>query len=382
MTPLTSSAGVRTVHPLLERVRADAENRPGVYRFTGVRGEVLYVGKSVHVRSRLLSYFRPGAPGKVSELLRVAAAVDWDYVPNEFEAVLRELRQIRAFRPSFNRHHRIDRRFAWIRITREPAPRLLAARRPTACGETVFGPFPAPRGLPALLREFAVATGVRDCAAGTRMGFADQGELFGGARQPSCPRADLGTCPGPCAARCTVPEYREGVVRAIRFLSGEDDSLLRSLKGRMDEAASRHEFEQAAMYRDRAARFEGLRDEIVLFRQALAGLSFVYRVPSIPTGDDRGYVIRRGRVASSFFFTEQPQLEERLRDALAEPAPDHVNDSAREEAFLVARWFRLKPEELARTIPFDLVGTGAWNRGSATCPRSGPLEKRAAAVSR
>jgi excinuclease ABC subunit C len=205
------------------------------------------------------------------------------------------------------------------------------------------------------------------------MSFADQGDLFGGTREPSCARADLGTCPGPCAARCTGPEYREGVLRAIRFLSGEDDSLLLSLKGRMDEAASRHEFEQAAMYRDRAARFEGLRDEIVLFRQALAGLSFVYRVPSMPTGEDRGYVIHRGRVASSFSFATEPgRLEDRVRDALAQPAPNHADDSAREEAFLVARWFRLRPDELARTSPFDPVEASARNRGSPSCTQEGP----------
>jgi excinuclease ABC subunit C len=361
-------------HPLLEKVRAGAENRPGVYRFTGPRGEVLYVGKSVRIRSRLLSYFRPDAPAKVAELLRVAATLDWDYVPNEFEAVLRELRQIRAFRPTFNRHHRIERRFAWIRITREKAPRLVAARRGGTKAETTFGPFPAPRGLPALLRELAVATGVRDCAAGTPMSFADQGDLFGSARRPACPRADLGTCPGPCAGRCTTSEYGEGVVRAIRFLSGGDDSLLHVLRRRMDEAADRHEFERAALYRDRAARFEDLRDEIVLFKQVLAGLSFVYRVPSIPPGDERGYVIHRGRVAWSFPIARglPKQLEERLRNAVADSAPDDMDDSAREEAFLVARWFRWKPDELARTMPFELVGTGGWNRGIAVCPQERP----------
>jgi excinuclease ABC subunit C len=377
MNLVTSTPDVRAAHPLLERVRADAENRPGVYRFTGARGEVLYVGKSVRIRSRLLSYFRPEAPSKVAELLRVAAALDWDYAPNEFEAVLRELKQIRAFRPSFNRHHRIERRFAWIRVTRETAPRLLAARRRATGGGTVLGPFPAPRGLPALLRELAVATGVRDCAAGTRMSFVDQGDLFGGGRQPACPRADLGTCPGPCAGRCTLSEYREGVVRAIRFLSGEDDSVLDALNRRMDEAAARHEFEQAAFYRDRAARLQGLRDEIVLFRQALAGLSFVYTVPSIPPGDERGYVIHRGRVVCSLSFApDRPvRFEERLRNALAESPPEAMDDSAREEAFLVARWFRRKPEELARTIPFDLVGTGAWNRGNAVCTQARPAAR-------
>ena len=49
MTTVTST--------LREYVRAHAENRPGIYRMTGPGDELLYVGKSVKVRSRLLSYF-------------------------------------------------------------------------------------------------------------------------------------------------------------------------------------------------------------------------------------------------------------------------------------------------------------------------------------
>ncbi len=82
---------------LREQVSSDAENRPGTYRFTGPKGEVLYVGKSVRIRSRLLSYFRSDVPSKQSELLRVATGVEWEYAPNEFEAVLREFHQIRTF---------------------------------------------------------------------------------------------------------------------------------------------------------------------------------------------------------------------------------------------------------------------------------------------
>jgi hypothetical protein len=209
------------------------------------------------------------------------------------------------------------------------------------------------------------------------MFYADQGDLFSVARQPSCPRADLGTCPAPCAARCTVPEYREGVDRAIRFLSGEDESLLQALRRRMEEAASHRQFEQAALYRDRAARFQGLRDEIVLFRESLAALSFVYRVPSHPTGEDRGYVIHRGRVVSSFSFAPETdrRLEELLREVLAEPAPDTTSDSGREEGFLVARWFRSRPEELTRTTPFDAFGTGAGVRGIAVRSQDPPVEE-------
>jgi excinuclease ABC subunit C len=43
---------------LREQVRASARNVPGVYLMRGAHGEVLYVGKSARLRTRVLSYFR------------------------------------------------------------------------------------------------------------------------------------------------------------------------------------------------------------------------------------------------------------------------------------------------------------------------------------
>ncbi|HIF20543.1 MAG TPA: nuclease, partial [Gemmatimonadetes bacterium] len=59
-----------TPNPTLrEHIRAKAENRPGVYRMYGPGEELLYVGKSVHVRTRLLSYFRASKGEKTWELI-------------------------------------------------------------------------------------------------------------------------------------------------------------------------------------------------------------------------------------------------------------------------------------------------------------------------
>ena len=59
---------IKSEYPCMERasslkdyVRTYAEDRPGVYRWLGPNGRILYVGKSVRLRSRLLSYFRAGA---------------------------------------------------------------------------------------------------------------------------------------------------------------------------------------------------------------------------------------------------------------------------------------------------------------------------------
>ena len=48
-------------------VRHHAEDRPGIYRMLGPEKEILYVGKSVRVKSRLLSYFRAEPAGESRE---------------------------------------------------------------------------------------------------------------------------------------------------------------------------------------------------------------------------------------------------------------------------------------------------------------------------
>ena len=62
-------------------VKDTAADRPGVYRMLSSDGEILYVGKSKRVRSRLLSYFRCAYPEeKGARILRSAEKIEWDYM--------------------------------------------------------------------------------------------------------------------------------------------------------------------------------------------------------------------------------------------------------------------------------------------------------------
>ena len=63
-------------------VREGAQDRPGIYRMLSPDGEVVYVGKSKRVRTRLLSYFRCAYPeDKGARILREATTIDWEYTP-------------------------------------------------------------------------------------------------------------------------------------------------------------------------------------------------------------------------------------------------------------------------------------------------------------
>ena len=84
------------------RVRALAENRPGIYRMLSATGRILYVGKARKIRTRLLSYFRADNHEKAARILQAAHDIKWDYAPSEFAALLGELRLIRQHRPPYN----------------------------------------------------------------------------------------------------------------------------------------------------------------------------------------------------------------------------------------------------------------------------------------
>ncbi|MFP3948436.1 MAG: nuclease, partial [Longimicrobiales bacterium] len=244
------------------RLRSDvetrAEDRPGVYRMVDGHGEPLYVGKSVRVRSRLLSYFRAPPGDKAADLIRSAATVDWEYVPNEFWATVRELRLIKEWIPRYNVEHARRTRYAFVKLTREPAPRLLLVGRAADDGCIHFGPFPRPARLAETIRDLSHTIGIRDCSGSTPIRFGDQLEMFGSGPPPRCLRTDTGSCLAPCAGRCTEAEYAERVDVARRFLEGRSREPLRRLEERMRDAAARYDYEYAALLRDRKERLASL----------------------------------------------------------------------------------------------------------------------------
>ncbi len=351
---------------LRETVRAGAADRPGVYRMVAEGGEVLYVGKSKRVRTRLLSYFRSAWPAdKGARIVREASTIDWEYCPSEFAALLRELHLIKRFRPRFNAmQKRDDRHYVFVKLTRPPAPKLLAVRGAGGEGGVYYGPFLGARRVGDAIRELSDALGLRDCALDTHMHLTDQPELFDGpafARTPGCIRHDVGKCLGPCIGACSSVEYDARVALARAFLEGRTDGPIPTLEREMTAAAERLAFERAAALRDKLRRLEALQAQFARLRFAVETLSFLYEVPGYD-GDDRVYLIRRGCVRAEEPAPRSESDRERLRELVgtvyAGPerrttaVPAHEID----ELMLLSSWFSRFPDELQRA---DRTAVGA-----------------------
>lgn len=324
-------------------------------------GEVLYVGKSKQVRTRLLSYLRARQGEKAHRIVGEACTITWEYDPSEFAALLRELELIKRFRPRYNVQHKRDGRYSFLKLTGGSAPKLFVANAVSDDPATYYGPFRGGRRISEAVRELNDLLGLRDCPLSTPIHFSDQPDLFATDRTPRCHRWELKLCCGPCAALCTQDDYRARVDLARAFLNGDADEPLRWLNERMMAASERWEFEYAASVRDRMRRLEALRDEFGRLREALENLSFLYRVPGIEA-EDRVYLVRRGTVRA-VVPAPRTAAERRALSRLAaehfgrpEPGGALVARHQVDEILLVARWFRANPAELERTIPAGREG--------------------------
>jgi excinuclease ABC subunit C len=354
--PLLLSAGAPARRSALHRrVKALAEPRPGIYRMLDESGRVLYVGKAKRLRARLLSYFRAGSDDKASRILQAAADIAWEYAPSEFAAHLAELREIRKWRPPYNVQMNRHRQTVFVAVSPDPAPRLTCTARPVNPAAFHYGPLASPARTREAIRVLSDLLGLRDCAQPMPMVFAEQGDLFGLARQAGCARHELGLCSGPCAGLVTQAGYRERVALAVAFLEGRSIVPVDRVVAEMSRASAEGAFERAVRWREKFEALEWLLAATTRARAAVELLSFVYRQPGAH-GDDRAYVIRRGIVRASYPWPATPIEQEAFRAVVAaeRDGPDPAGPLAAEgieEMLLVMSWFRRHPEALRRTVP-------------------------------
>lgn len=358
---------------LHRHVVESAEARPGVYRMISEEGGVLYVGKSKHVRDRLLQYFRCGRREKGARILRETRAIDWSYTPSEFAALREELRLIKQLRPRFNVMQKRDAgHYAFLRVTAGPAPRLEVVRDGTSGDGVHLGPFIGPGLVASAARELSDALGLRDCHDRVPLRFRDESAPVplglgprppsngpqaapnpGVLRPPDCIRHDVGKCLGPCVGACSMSEYDERVALALAFLEGRGEGPIERFRREMEASKASLAYERAALFRDRLQRLEKLRAQLAKIRFELESLSLVYPVSGIG-GDDRVYLIRRGVVraeAPAPRGTPERLALQSLIDRVfsaRDARRGEVRTHEIEEILLITAWFRRHPGELAK----------------------------------
>ncbi len=238
---------------LQDKIRS-LPTQAGVYLYKNAEGDVIYVGKAKNLRSRVRSYFVEGRAedAKTGSLLREAVDLDYIVVDNEKEALALENNLIKQKKPRFNILLRDDKSYPYLKLTlAERFPRVYVTRRLKKDGSLYYGPyFPASlayRIVDLIHRHFLIPSCKVDL---TRF------------HPRACLQYYIGRCLGPCVHGLTTPAAYQEAVRDVKlFLEGRQTELSGSLRGRMEAAAEKEQYELAAKYRDLIGTVEQLQDK-------------------------------------------------------------------------------------------------------------------------
>jgi excinuclease ABC subunit C len=338
-------------------IRQAVPAAPGVYGMIDAEGQLIYVGKSKALRSRLVSYFHSRSePEKADRIVEHASRIVWQCVPDEFAALLRELELIQKWRPRLNVQGQPGRmRRMFVCIGRGPAPRVYLTADPNGNEVARFGPIRGGRFTRRAVQRLNDLTGLRDCPIPTPIVFGEQKRLFESAESPRCMRFDLGNCLGPCAARCEEADYGRAVRTARDFLAGHSTELQQGLDEQMGEASERRQFERAATLRDARMELDWLCDHLQRLREVRGRDRFIYPLRE-QAGRETWYFLAGGQVVEAASAPRDrrtaacrlrmlEQVYDRDRSFLADRGSDNLDVS-----ILVASWFRHRRDELEQTL--------------------------------
>lgn len=215
---------------------------PGIYLMKDSGGNIIYVGKSKNLRSRVSQYFRSSKnhSPKVVKMVQGIRSFEHIVTDTEFEALLLECRLIKEIKPMYNSQMKNDLGYIYIRVTiKEEFPRVQVAEEKVEDGNLYFGPYVSLKTIERAVEVIRENFQVRSCSGVNVTGSAS-----------GCINHQLGYCTAPCSASAAKSTYIYQIENVISFLNGRDRSLMENLRGRMEEASQRFDFVKAAKYRD------------------------------------------------------------------------------------------------------------------------------------
>jgi excinuclease ABC subunit C len=229
---------------------------PGVYLFSDSAGKIIYVGKATHLTQRVRSYWQAGGePGahRIRDVIEEVATLDWTVTDSTKEALLLEATLVRRHLPKYNIRLRDDRSYPYIRVTADPYPRVERTRRLVRDGSRYFGPYTTPGSVNAAMEAIKRLFQFRTCEVVIKP--------MERALERPCLLYDLKRCQGPCLGNIPVADYQREIDGVQLFLGGRSRAAIAMLTTRMESAAEREAFEDAARIRDAVLSLETTFDE-------------------------------------------------------------------------------------------------------------------------
>jgi len=116
----------------IKKIISSLPHSPGIYQFVNKKWDIIYVGKSKNLKSRVGSYFSGQQKLNFAKKQMVWHIEDIKYIitNNEIESLLLENNLIKELQPKYNILLKDDKNFLYIKITKEDFPKVIKTRIP------------------------------------------------------------------------------------------------------------------------------------------------------------------------------------------------------------------------------------------------------------
>ncbi|MCQ2522855.1 MAG: excinuclease ABC subunit UvrC [Lachnospiraceae bacterium] len=219
--------------------------QPGVYLMHDAQDNIIYVGKAINLYNRVRSYFRASVPhtAKINKMISLIDHFEYIVVDSDLEAFVLENNLIKEHNPKYNTLLKDSKTYPYIRVSvNEDYPRLMKVRQTSKDKARYFGPYTSEFAVAQILELLNDAYSIRTC--NRKVAFSKPHN------ERPCLNYHMGKCLAPCTGKVSIEEYRKNVDAAIDFINGNDKTILKELKERMDKASENLEFEEAIRLRD------------------------------------------------------------------------------------------------------------------------------------
>ena len=287
------------IAPILEGIPP----KPGCYLMKDRNGRVIYVGKAIHLRSRVRSYFHDSAEHsqKVTEMVSKIHDIEWIVVGSELESLILEMNLIKEHQPKYNVRLKDDKRYPYIKIhLKDPFPKVTVTRYVKEDGSRYFGPYTSMwavhQTLDLLRRIFPYLTCDRTIT---------------GEDTRACLYYDIKLCLAPCIGVVDQAGYRAMIDDLARFLSGNTEPVVAHLQAEMQRASESLEFERAGAIRDQLTAIEKVVEGQKIVSQDRVDSDVIAFARDDQNACVQVFFIRKGKlIGREYFVLEGTQEEE------------------------------------------------------------------------
>ena len=304
-----------------ERIEAKLKllpDLPGCYLMKDAADQILYVGKAKNLKNRVRSYFRGAHDTKTTKLVSEIDHFETIITNSNKEALLLEINLIQQYKPPFNIRLKEGTMYPYLKITKERHPQLIITSNVTKDGGLYFGPFPNVGAATQTQQLLHRVYPLRRCGKNEKR---------------ACFYYHLGQCIGPCDHEVTKDMYQQQIQKIKQFFNGDIQPIMTQLKDKMQAAAERLDFEQAADYRDQLQYIETTIERQIIMSQ------------DYDNTDVFAYDFQRGWISIQVFMLRQGSILK--REAAIYPA---YTDPDEELTTFIARFYQEENHLLPKAI--------------------------------